>query len=141
MPQAALEAAGLHSPALFALSVLLMNATPGVDLLCVLGRTLTDGRRAGLAAAVPVRTAAFLWLGAWFVLQSLLFLVLLVFAAQALQGWWQARRGAAAVGGRATRVLQGLEGASCSWGWPRVWPGPMPPPRHAEPVPFATGTG
>src|SRR5574343_982641 len=45
---------GLHSPALFALSVLLLNATPGVDLLFVAGRTLASGWRQGLAAAAGI---------------------------------------------------------------------------------------
>ncbi|MDQ5896928.1 MAG: hypothetical protein RLZZ592_1612 [Pseudomonadota bacterium] len=45
---------GLHDPALFALSVLVLNATPGVDLVFVVGRTLQSGPRAGLAGAAGI---------------------------------------------------------------------------------------
>jgi len=47
-------ALGLHDPALFALSVLVLNATPGVDLVFVVGRTLQCGPRAGLAGAAGI---------------------------------------------------------------------------------------
>lgn len=40
--------------ALFAAAVLLLNATPGVDLLLALSRTLVGGVRAGLAAAAGI---------------------------------------------------------------------------------------
>lgn len=43
-----------HGWALFALATLALNATPGVDLLLVGGRTLQHGARAGLAAAAGV---------------------------------------------------------------------------------------
>jgi threonine/homoserine/homoserine lactone efflux protein len=42
---------GSHDLALFALTVLVINATPGVDLIFTLVSTLTGGARAGLAAA------------------------------------------------------------------------------------------
>lgn len=45
---------GLHQPALFALAVLVLNATPGVDLLYTVSRTLAGGWRQGLAAALGV---------------------------------------------------------------------------------------
>ncbi len=45
---------GLHSPLLFAAAVLVLNATPGVDLVLVLARTLQHGRRAGLAASLGI---------------------------------------------------------------------------------------
>lgn len=45
---------GLHSPLLFAVAVLVLNATPGVDLVLVLTRTLQHGVRAGLAAALGI---------------------------------------------------------------------------------------
>lgn len=45
---------GLHDPALFALSVLVLNATPGVDLVFVVGRTLQCGPRTGLAGAAGI---------------------------------------------------------------------------------------
>lgn len=39
---------------LFAVAVLLLNATPGVDLLLTVARTLAGGARAGLAAAAGI---------------------------------------------------------------------------------------
>ena len=45
---------GLHSLPLFALAVLVLNATPGVDMLLTVGRTLAGGPRAGLAAAAGI---------------------------------------------------------------------------------------
>ncbi len=46
-----IDGLGLHSLPLFALAVLVLNATPGVDMLLTVGRTLAGGPRAGLAAA------------------------------------------------------------------------------------------
>ena len=40
--------------ALFALAVLLLNATPGVDFLLTVSRTLQGGARAGVAAALGI---------------------------------------------------------------------------------------
>jgi threonine/homoserine/homoserine lactone efflux protein len=45
---------GLHDLPLFALSVLALNATPGVDLLFVVTRTLQRGAPAGLAGAAGI---------------------------------------------------------------------------------------
>ena len=45
---------GLHSPLLFAVAVLVLNATPGVDMVLVLARTLQQGVRAGMAAALGI---------------------------------------------------------------------------------------
>ena len=45
---------GTHDPALFALTVLVLNATPGVDLAFTLVSTLKGGLRAGLAAAAGI---------------------------------------------------------------------------------------
>jgi threonine/homoserine/homoserine lactone efflux protein len=45
---------GTHNPALFALTVLVVNATPGVDMAFTLASTLKGGVRAGLAAAAGV---------------------------------------------------------------------------------------
>jgi threonine/homoserine/homoserine lactone efflux protein len=45
---------GLHDAGLFALTVLVVNATPGVDLLYTLVCTLRHGRSAGLAAALGI---------------------------------------------------------------------------------------
>jgi threonine/homoserine/homoserine lactone efflux protein len=45
---------GTHSLALFALTVLVVNATPGVDLMFTLTRTLQLGVRGGLVAALGI---------------------------------------------------------------------------------------
>jgi len=45
---------GWHQAGLFAVAVLVLNATPGVDLLLTLSRTLVGGARAGLAAAAGI---------------------------------------------------------------------------------------
>ncbi|WP_455566764.1 LysE family translocator [Piscinibacter sakaiensis] len=38
---------GIHDPALFVATVFVLNATPGVDMLLTVGRTLQHGRRGG----------------------------------------------------------------------------------------------
>lgn len=45
---------GIHDLALFTLTVLVLNATPGVDMLYTVSRTLTGGWRGGVAAALGV---------------------------------------------------------------------------------------
>lgn len=50
----ALGLAGPHEALLFAAAVLLLNATPGVDLLLTVTRTLQGGARAGAAAALGI---------------------------------------------------------------------------------------
>ncbi|MEK8032022.1 LysE family translocator [Ideonella sp. DXS29W] len=45
---------GIHDLALFTVAVLVLNATPGVDMLYTVSRTLTGGWRAGVAAALGV---------------------------------------------------------------------------------------
>jgi len=45
---------GTHDLALFAITVLVINATPGVDLMFTLVSTLKGGVRAGLAAAAGI---------------------------------------------------------------------------------------
>ena len=50
----ALGLAGPHELLLFMAAVLLLNATPGVDLLLTVTRTLQGGARAGLAAATGI---------------------------------------------------------------------------------------
>lgn len=45
---------GLHSLPLFALAVFVLNATPGVDVLYTVSRTLAGGWRLGLAAALGI---------------------------------------------------------------------------------------
>jgi threonine/homoserine/homoserine lactone efflux protein len=45
---------GLHDLPLFALTVLVLNATPGVDLVFTISRTLQHGVRTGLAGAAGI---------------------------------------------------------------------------------------
>ena len=45
---------GLHDLPLFALTVLVLNTTPGVDLVFTISRTLQHGVRTGLAAAAGI---------------------------------------------------------------------------------------
>lgn len=49
-----LDSLGAHDLALFTLAVLVLNATPGVDMLYTASRTLTGGWRAGVAASLGV---------------------------------------------------------------------------------------
>src|SRR6185295_4941631 len=49
-----LETLGIHDLALFTLTVFVLNATPGVDMLYTASRTLGGGWRAGLAASLGV---------------------------------------------------------------------------------------
>ncbi len=51
---------GLHSPLLFAVAVLVLNATPGVDMVLVLARTLQHGVRTGMAAALGISAGSVL---------------------------------------------------------------------------------
>ena len=45
---------GTHDLALFAITVFVLNATPGVDLMFTLTRTLQHGKRGGVAAALGI---------------------------------------------------------------------------------------
>jgi threonine/homoserine/homoserine lactone efflux protein len=47
---------GTHSLGVFALTVFVVNATPGVDMIFVLTRTLRHGAAAGIAGALGVAT-------------------------------------------------------------------------------------
>ena len=49
-----MPALGLHDLPLFALTVLVLNATPGVDLVFTISRTLQHGVRTGLAGAAGI---------------------------------------------------------------------------------------
>jgi threonine/homoserine/homoserine lactone efflux protein len=49
-----LGALGIHDLGLFALTVFVLNATPGVDMLYTVSRTLNGGWRAGVAATLGV---------------------------------------------------------------------------------------
>ena len=72
---------GIHDPWLFALTVLVLNATPGVDLVLTLTRTLQHGIRGGLATALGISTGCVLHaLGAAFGLAALLAASALAFA-------------------------------------------------------------
>ena len=51
---------GTHDLWLFALTVLVLNATPGVDLMLTLTRTLQFGARAGCAAALGIAAGSVL---------------------------------------------------------------------------------
>lgn len=54
MTLAAFGLAGPHELLLFMTAVFLLNATPGVDLLLTVSRTLQGGARAGVAAALGI---------------------------------------------------------------------------------------
>jgi threonine/homoserine/homoserine lactone efflux protein len=51
---------GTHSLALFALTALVLNLTPGVDLMFTLTRTLQQGVRGGVAAAAGIASGCVL---------------------------------------------------------------------------------
>ena len=54
---------GTHDLALFALAVLVINATPGVDMAFTLVSTLRGGVKAGLAAAAALFAAVYMAAG------------------------------------------------------------------------------
>lgn len=56
MLQALTATLGLHDLALFSFTVLVLNATPGVDMALTVSRTLSSGARAGVAAALGIST-------------------------------------------------------------------------------------
>jgi threonine/homoserine/homoserine lactone efflux protein len=75
---------GPSDAAVFALAVLVLNATPGVDFLLTVSRTLQGGARAGVAAALGINAGCVVHaLGAAFGLATLL--VLLPAAFQLIQ--------------------------------------------------------
>lgn len=77
----ALGLAGQRDLALFMGAVFVLNATPGVDLLLTVSRTLQGGARAGVAAALGVNAGCVLHaLGAAFGLAALLAVSPLAFA-------------------------------------------------------------
>lgn len=51
---------GTQHYSLFLLSALLLNITPGQDTLCIVGRSLTQGRRAGLLSVFGISSGAFI---------------------------------------------------------------------------------
>lgn len=52
----------LHTYLLFALSSLLLNLVPGPDMLFMLGRSIAQGRKAGLCAAFGINLGAYVHL-------------------------------------------------------------------------------
>ncbi|MBK7613499.1 MAG: LysE family translocator [Vitreoscilla sp.] len=54
MLQELLNTLGLHDLALFSFTVLVLNATPGVDMVFAVSRTLAGGARAGVAASLGI---------------------------------------------------------------------------------------
>src|SRR5689334_11600174 len=52
--------AAMHDPWLFAATVLVVNATPGVDMMLTLARTLRHGVRGGLATALGIEAGCVL---------------------------------------------------------------------------------
>jgi RhtB (resistance to homoserine/threonine) family protein len=56
MLQALTATLGLHDLALFSFTVLVLNATPGVDMVFAVSRTLSGGARAGVAASLGIST-------------------------------------------------------------------------------------
>jgi len=78
---------GVHDLALFSLTVLMLNATPGVDLVFTLTRTLQQGVRAGVAAALGINAGCVLHaLGAAFGLAALMAASATAFTAVKLAG-------------------------------------------------------
>src|SRR3954462_693025 len=55
---------GTHDSALFVLSGLLLNVTPGPDTLYIVGRSTTQGWRAGAAAALGICAGIFVHIAA-----------------------------------------------------------------------------
>ena len=49
---------GIHEYWLFLLTGFLLNLAPGQDTMFIIGRSLTDGRRAGMRAALGISTGA-----------------------------------------------------------------------------------
>ncbi|MFL6519983.1 MAG: LysE family translocator [Chthoniobacterales bacterium] len=55
---------GIHDFALFVTTGLLLNLTPGPDTLCILGRSIAHGRRAGVASALGISVGSIFHTGA-----------------------------------------------------------------------------
>jgi threonine/homoserine/homoserine lactone efflux protein len=49
---------GIHDFGIFLVSCILLNLTPGPDTLYILGRSLAQGRRAGIASALGISTGS-----------------------------------------------------------------------------------
>lgn len=54
---------GVHDYWLFIATGILLNLTPGQDTMFVIGRSITDGRRAGITAALGISTGALVHTG------------------------------------------------------------------------------
>lgn len=82
-----LDSLGLHDLALFSLTVLVLNATPGVDLIFTITRTLQLGVRGGLAAALGISAGCVIHaVGAAFGLAALMATSAAAFTALKLMG-------------------------------------------------------
>jgi threonine/homoserine/homoserine lactone efflux protein len=55
---------GIHDFALFVTTGILLNLTPGPDTLYILGRSMADGRRAGVASALGISVGSIFHTGA-----------------------------------------------------------------------------
>ena len=55
---------GIHDFALFVTTGILLNLTPGPDTLYILGRSVADGRRAGVASALGISVGSIFHTGA-----------------------------------------------------------------------------
>src|SRR5882724_11141709 len=49
---------GIHNFWLFVLSAMALNVTPGPDTLYIIGRSIAQGRRAGLVSALGISTGS-----------------------------------------------------------------------------------
>lgn len=114
----ALGLAGPHELLLFCSSVLVLNATPGVDMLLTITRTLQSGARAGIAAALGINAGCVVHaLAAAFGLAALLAVSAAAFAAVKWVGaayllwlafgmWRAAWQGAASAAAAAASVVE-----------------------------------
>ena len=105
---------GTHDLWLFALTVLVLNATPGVDLILTLTRTLQFGARAGCAAALGIAAGSVLHtLAAAFGLAALLAASSAAFGVIQWAGalyllWWAWGMLRSALRGVSSRRMRGL---------------------------------
>jgi len=134
---------GIHHYGLFLLAGILLNLTPGQDTMFILGRSLTGGRRAGIAAALgialtnalnpkvalfflaflpqfiqpasPTRTLAFLALGGTFITTGLAWCLVLASGAARLQGFFAQNPRLRAGIDRVVGALFAALGARLAW--------------------------
>ena len=60
---------GIHSLPLFIVSCIMLNLTPGQDTMYIIGRSLVQGRKAGVLSVMGVMTGVLVHtlLGFWFI--------------------------------------------------------------------------